>query len=91
VCNPDWQAVFSNFATDLEQASGVGGKNRSGLSGLDMPMFAGRQTLRHLRLSEIVRSRRTTTDFRLFQRDELDLGDHFEQVARLSSDLLGMT
>ena len=86
----DRAAALLDLAGDLEDAADVAGGDDLGAGGRDVVHLAAAEPLRHLGLGEVVGPRRAAADLALLERDQLQAGDHPEQLPGLAADLLAV-
>ena len=86
----DRAAPLLDLAGDLEDAADVAGGDDVGPGRLDVVHLAAAEPLGHLGLGQVVGPRGAAADLALFERDELQAGDHPEQLPGLGADLLAV-
>ena len=81
-------AVDSYSCAQLQQASGIGGGDNRGASGLGVVHFFGEQLQRCFGLRDVVDSGGAAADFRVGQFHKIKFGDGAQKRARSFTDFL---
>src|SRR5438105_5523142 len=78
------------IAPNLHETPHIPREHRFRIRLEDILGLAQPESLRHLRLGEVIAARGATADFALVEREQLQSGNHLQQLARLLANLLGM-
>jgi len=90
VYNPDGEMLTSGAIHDLQQAPRIAGSDDPGPGAFDMPDFALKELVGHLRLNQVVDARAATAPGAFRKLDQLEIWNRVQQLARLRSNLLAM-
>src|SRR5579875_2093608 len=86
--NFEFQAACASAEGNLHHTAGVASGDYPGSAGDDVLHLAVEQLAGHFLVRDVIDPRASTAPVGLFQIDQLEAGDAFEQLARLLLNLL---